>query len=90
MLRDLSLALPKALTYEQLQNAVREFPKRMHLQSMQLFDVYQGDSLGPDAKSMAATFLFQSPSKTLTDQDVDTEIQNLLSWLADKVGATQR
>ena len=39
------------------------------LREMRAFDVYRGDQIGPGKKSVAFSVVFQSPSRTLTDED---------------------
>jgi phenylalanyl-tRNA synthetase beta chain len=39
------------------------------LREMRAFDVYRGDQIGPGKKSLAFSVVFQSPSRTLTDED---------------------
>ena len=39
------------------------------LREMRPFDVYRGDQVGPGKKSIAFAVAFQSPERTLTDED---------------------
>ena len=39
---------------------------------------------------MAFSLFFQSPNKTLTDKEVDKEIQGILTWLKKEIQAEQR
>jgi phenylalanyl-tRNA synthetase beta chain len=56
-----------------------------------LFDVYSGGQQVPAGKkSMAYRLTFQSPDKTLTDQQVNGVQQVILKKLATGLGATLR
>jgi phenylalanyl-tRNA synthetase beta chain len=38
---------------------------------MRVFDVYRGEQVGPGKKSLAFAVEFQSPERTLTDEDAE-------------------
>ena len=42
---------------------------------MRAFDVYRGEQIGPGKKSIAFSVTFQSPERTLTDEDA-AELRN--------------
>lgn len=60
------------------------------LQDLELFDVYEGEGIDSGRKSLGLGLTLQHLSRTLTDTDVDSEIQNVISELNDKLGATLR
>lgn len=88
--RDFALVVDEGLSYSNLEKAVKDFPKKKHLKNMRLFDLYQGEHIAAGKKSMAASFVFESLEKTLTDKEVEKESQNLLQWLKQKVGSELR
>jgi phenylalanyl-tRNA synthetase beta chain len=45
------------------------------LRELRAFDVYRGEQIGPGKKSIAFAVTFQSPEKTLTDEEA-AEIRN--------------
>jgi phenylalanyl-tRNA synthetase beta chain len=49
--------------------------------SVELFDVYVGDSVGAGKKSLAVSLSLQEQSRTLTDDEVDSLIQAVLTNL---------
>ncbi len=49
-----------------------------HLIYCEVFDVYESDALGAGKKSVAFNLLFRSDRMTLTDEDADKAIQNIL------------
>jgi phenylalanyl-tRNA synthetase beta chain len=55
-----------------------------------LFDVYAGEQVPAGKKSMAYRLTFQSPDKTLTDQQVNGVQQAILKKLTTGLGATLR
>ena len=88
--RDLAFIVTKKVTHADFENAIGSFPKRKNLQRATVFDLYEGGSIETGKKSMAYTFDFQSSERTLTDQEVETEVAALTSWLGEKLGASQR
>lgn len=88
--RDVAFLADKALTHERFLAALRDFKRKKHLTRSRLFDVYEGDKLPTGKKSMAYTFYFQSPEKTLTDQEVEQELGALTSFLCQQLSLTQR
>jgi phenylalanyl-tRNA synthetase beta chain len=60
------------------------------LREMRAFDVYRGEQIGPEKKSIAFAVTFQSPEKTLTDEEA-AEIRNrIVERLRDAFGAELR
>lgn len=60
------------------------------LQSVQLFDLYEGGQIAAGQKSLAYHLVFQSPSKTLTDSDVRRQRERILKQLEKQIGARLR
>ena len=56
----------------------------------QLFDIYQGKGVEDGRKSVAFGLILQDFSRTLTDSDVDAEIENIVSALKQQFAATLR
>jgi phenylalanyl-tRNA synthetase beta chain len=87
--RDLSLVVDKTVTFDQLQQIARRTEKKL-LQSVNVFDVYEGENLGADKKSYSVSFLLQDPAQTLTDQAIDAVMQRLISQFEQQAGAVIR
>lgn len=88
--RDLALLVDASLTHDEMASVIGKFQQRRHLRSWHIFDVYQGSSIPTGKKSVAWSFSFQSPEKTLTDTEVDGEFKNLTTYLATTLKAEQR
>jgi len=56
----------------------------------QLFDIYQGKGVEEGRKSVAFGLILQEFSRTLTDKEVDAEIENIVSTLNQQFAATLR
>jgi len=55
-----------------------------------LFDVYQSEEVGDNNKSLAFSLKFQSETATLTDSEVDQDVETILKSLKELHGANQR
>ena len=60
------------------------------LNETRLFDVYQGQGVEPGYKSLALGLTWQHPSRTLTDEEINTAVEQMLQTLSDEFGATLR
>ena len=61
------------------------------LKKINLFDVYEdANRLGEGKKSYAVSFVFEDPTKTLQDKDVDKVMNNLIQEYEGKLGAVIR
>ena len=59
------------------------------LESIQLFDVYEGEQVGPGKKSAAFSLVFRSPEKSLEAAEVNKIVDRILKEL-EKSGVTLR
>jgi len=60
------------------------------LVNLRIFDVYQGDAVGNNKKSLALGLTWQHPSRTLGDDDVNIIIDRCVKGLEDKFNAKLR
>ena len=86
--RDLALLVKKDVTYEQIMSAVSGIESI--LASVELFDVYEGESLGNGYKSMAFHFTYRNPERTLTAEEVDVAHKKIIELLKNKFQASVR
>ena len=85
--RDLALVVPAGVPAAR----VREIVSSHRLvERVELFDVYSGENIASDSKSMAFHVFFQSHQRTLTAEEVNRAMQGLLRTLEQQVGATLR
>ncbi len=56
----------------------------------ELFDIYRGEQIEAGHKSVALSFILSSPDKTLTDEEITTAFNNVLSSLEREYGAKLR
>jgi phenylalanyl-tRNA synthetase beta chain len=87
--RDLSLVLPKNVTYAQVEKTASAL-QMVSLQSTRLFDIFESEKLGADKKSMAVNFTFGDSQKTLTDAEIDLMMNKIIGAYEQQLGAEIR
>ncbi len=87
--RDLSLMIDKEVTFLQLYQLALKTDKKL-LKEVDVFDVYMGDKLPDGKKSYALSFYLQDDEKTLTDKQIDSLMQKLMSNLQKEANAEIR
>tara|TARA_B100000686_G_C16804794_1_gene989172 strand:+ start:985 stop:3402 length:2418 start_codon:yes stop_codon:yes gene_type:complete len=74
--RDFSLLIDKSISFQSILDISYKTEKNI-LQSVDLFDVYEGNNIPEDKKSYGVRFIFQDKRKTLTDKYVDIVMDKL-------------
>lgn len=86
--RDLALVCDKSVLAGDVEKILRKCGGAL-LEKITLFDVYEGEQVGADKKSLAYSLLFRAPDRTLADTEVNEKIEKMLSALGEK-GITLR
>jgi phenylalanyl-tRNA synthetase beta chain len=87
--RDIAVMLPVDVTYMKVKECITE-AAGPYLESVNVFDVYQGDNLKDGYKSLAIGLIFNNVSSTLRDEDVDPAIKGVIDRLEQRLGAQLR
>ena len=87
--RDLALVVNQTTKAGDLLQAI-ESETGEYFRSVELFDLYQGESLPKDKISLAFSLTFNSDERTLTDKDVEPVIGRLLTKLDREFSAKLR
>ncbi len=90
-LRDLALvvdvALPAAEVRKHLLKTTRSIVgDAFAIEAVELFDVYQGQGLGDDQKSLAFSLVFRASDRTLKDIEVNALFQQIQTELTNSTG----
>jgi len=86
-MRDIALIIDIDTPSDRLVNIIQGSPL---VSRVTLFDVYTGEQVPKGKKSLAFRIEYQTPERTLTDEEVDREQQKLLDSLSKEFGATLR
>jgi len=87
IVRDIALVIDAGVTHQRVEDIIKGFPL---VERVTIFDVYCGEQLPPGKKSLAYSITFQSPTHTLTDEEVAQVQQQILDKLSSELGATLR
>lgn len=87
--RDLAMVVDKQVGYDQIENVIKK-SNLNKLETVRLFDIFENEKLGNNKKSIAVNFSFQDVEKTLTDKEIDTMIQKLISGFEKEISAEIR
>lgn len=87
--RDLAFIVDETIPGGSLLNTIKSTGGNL-LKSCQLFDLYKGKSIGEGKKSLAFSLEFSSPSKTLTDEEIEPLITNIVTAVESQFSAVLR
>ncbi len=88
MTRDLSLVCDESIPVAELEDAIREAVGKP-LEKVELFDVYRGEQIAKDKKSVSYKIVMRSADGTMTDEQADAAMKRVLKALT-KLGADLR
>jgi phenylalanyl-tRNA synthetase beta chain len=87
--RDIALLLDKKVRFSHVREIAFRTEKTI-LREVDLFDVYESDSLGKDKKSYAVSFILRDDKATLTDKVIDKVMNNLVTAFEKEINAVIR
>ena len=85
--RDLALIVDKNLSFYEIESV---FKKHKYVKDVFPFDIYTDDSLGDNKKSVAFQVTFQSTKNTLTAEQIDRCMEDLLNKLQRSIKVEMR
>ena len=86
--RDISLVMKKTVLAGQIEEVIRKSGGKL-LEDYHLFDIYEGENVGKDEKSLAYSIRFRAKDSTLEDKDVSAVMDKILKKL-ENLGVTLR
>ncbi len=87
--RDFAFVIDKIFKIGALEKIIREVDETL-IQSVTTFDVYQGENIPKDKKSVAINVTLQAIDKTLTENDLEQISKRIIDTVSEKTGATIR
>ena len=87
--RDLAILIDDKVSVQSIEACIRQASSEM-LQEVRIFDIYTGKGVDQGLKSVAFGLILQEFSRTLTDQDIDSEIESIVDALNQNFAATLR
>ncbi|AZR73668.1 phenylalanine--tRNA ligase subunit beta [Anoxybacter fermentans] len=87
--RDIALLVDEGVSVQSIKEVIRTTGAE-YLESVELFDLYHGEQVPQGKKSVAFAMVYRAKDRTLTDEEVNAIIDQLLTRLKDELGAEIR
>lgn len=87
--RDLALLIDKNIEFSQIEEIALKTERRF-LKKVELFDVYEGKNLPEGKKSYAVNFILHDENKTMSNEQIEKIMGNLIKNLKEKINAELR
>jgi len=87
--QDVALVVDRSVLAGDLEAALADGAGPL-LESLRLFDVYEGEQVGPGRRSLAYTLRFRAPDRTLTAEEAGAARDAAVEEAHRRVGAVQR
>ena len=87
--RDINIVVSGSVTAAEVLESVRRGAGGL-LRDLQLFDVYRGQGIDSDKKSLTMSLIFQADSSTLIEHVIEQAVDSVLEQLKRDVGGTIR
>ena len=87
--RDFAFIVDKKINVQDLVNVISNVDKSL-ISNIKVFDVYEGDNIPQNKKSIAISVTIQSQEKTLKDADLDQINKSIIETVENKTGAKIR
>ena len=87
--RDFAFVIEKTFKIGLLEKLIKEVDENI-IQKVSTFDIYEGENIPKDKKSVAINVVLQALDKTLDEKDLDQVSQKIIETVKEKTGATIR
>ncbi len=87
--RDMAMLLDREVKFIRIRDIAFKTERNV-LREVNLFDVYESESLGANKKSYAVSFILRDDLRTLTDKNIDKVMDNLRRAFEKELGAVIR
>ncbi|CAL7963904.1 phenylalanine--tRNA ligase subunit beta [Gammaproteobacteria bacterium] len=87
--RDIAIIVNKEITWQQIRQKIVDITGEL-LHNIELFDIYYGEGVGLNQKSLGIHLIFQSVARTLVDTEIDALINQVVSLLKQTFDANLR
>jgi len=87
--RDIAMLINEDVEVGNIEKAIQKRGKKI-LEEIKLFDVYRNEKLGENKKSVAYSLKFRSNDRTLTDEEINATMEEIIKELENELGAELR
>ena len=87
--RDIAMIVPEKISHEDIERVIRSEREPL-LESVKLFDLFEGSEIGPARKSLAYSLTYRDKIRTLTNEEVTAAHAKIRERLQRELGAELR
>ena len=87
--KDLAVVVDKKVIAKDIEAVIKKASSNLLLE-IKVFDVYEGTNLGENKKSVAFNLYFEASNRTLTDEEINKEMENIIKSVENKLSAEIR
>ena len=87
--KDMAFIVKKDISAGEIIDVIKKSGGRL-LSTIDIFDVYTGDNVNNDEKSIAFNLVFSDPTRTLSDEEVMEVFNNIINKVTKELNATLR
>lgn len=89
IIRDFAFIMDKSVKYLDVKDFIKKKSSNL-LKGISVFDIFENDSLGENKKSIAFTLEFFDENRTLTEEEVEKDFNNLITLITKEFNAQLR
>lgn len=87
--KDIAFIVPKTMSNQQIESEIKKAGGRL-LTNIEVFDIYTGENVKENEKSIAYNLTFQSIDKTLTEEEVMNVFNNIINKVENNLNVKLR
>ena len=87
--KDLAFVMDKEISSDVIMNQIKRTGSRL-LTNIEVFDVYNGENVLENQKSIAYTLTFNDPTRTLNDNEINELLEKIINNVEEKCNAQLR
>ena len=87
--RDLAIVIDRKVSAKEVMDTLKKAGKKT-LIDIKIFDVYQGEKVSLDKKSIALSLTFQDQTKTLSTEEIDLLVSKIVKAIATELNGELR
>ena len=87
--KDVAFVMDKNKTSKEIETVIKKAGGSL-LTNIEVFDVYTGENVGENEKSIAYSLTFNDSKKTLTDEEINGIFEKIITTVENKCGVTLR
>ena len=87
--KDVAFVMEKSKTSKEIETVIKKAGGNL-LTNIDVFDVYTGENVGENEKSIAYSLTFNDPKKTLTEEEITPVFEKIIETVENKCGVKLR